>query len=191
MTDIRLLGPLEVFAGSGERMRIGSTRDQKVLAALALAGGRLVALDHLVAVAWDVDPPSTARHQVQKSIASLRAVLGSSVIITDGAAYRVVADTDVAAFEDRVRAAAALEPSQAAPELRAALELWRGSALAGLVSSELGVDADRWNERRISVTEQCCALELALGRPPESAALIGRMLGPARALAEPEAVASL
>ncbi|MFS8095795.1 SARP family transcriptional regulator [Lentzea alba] len=176
MTEIRLLGPLEVLAGSGERVRIGSTRDQKVLAALALASGRLVGLDHLVAVAWDGDPPSTARHQVQKSIASLRAVLGSSVIITDGTAYRVVAFTDVSAFEDCVRSAAALEPSQAAPVLRSALELWRGSALAGLVSSELRVDADRWNERRISVTEQCCALELGLGRHrelvPELTALV-------------------
>ncbi|HEX8868191.1 MAG TPA: BTAD domain-containing putative transcriptional regulator, partial [Lentzea sp.] len=150
--------------------------DQKVLAALALASGRLVGLDHLVAVAWDVDPPSTARHQVQKSIASLRAVLGSSVIITDGTAYRVVAFTDVAAFEDRVRSAAALEPAQSASILRMALELWRGPALAGLVSSELRVDADRWNERRISVTEQCCALELGLGRHrelvPEMTALV-------------------
>ncbi|MEU0885408.1 BTAD domain-containing putative transcriptional regulator [Lentzea sp. NPDC005914] len=163
MTEIRLLGPLEVLAGSGERVRIGSTRDQKVLAALALASGRLVALDHLVAVAWDVDPPSTARHQVQKSIASLRALLGSSVIVTDGTAYRVVAGTDVAAFEDRVRSAAVLEPSQAAPVLRSALELWRGPALAGLASSELRIDADRCDERRISVTERCCSLELELG----------------------------
>ncbi|MEV6236460.1 BTAD domain-containing putative transcriptional regulator [Lentzea sp. NPDC051838] len=176
MTEIRLLGPLEVLAGSGERVRIGSTRDQKVLAALALASGRLVGLDHLVAVAWDVDPPSTARHQVQKSIASLRAVLGSPVIVTDGTAYRVVAFTDVAAFEDRVRSAAALEPAQSAAILRMALELWRGPALSGLVSSELRVDADRWNERRISATEQCCALELGLGRHrelvPELTALV-------------------
>ncbi|WP_198680568.1 AfsR/SARP family transcriptional regulator [Lentzea terrae] len=176
MTEIRLLGPLEVVTGSGERVRIGSTRDQKVLAALALASGRLVALDQLVAVAWDGDPPSTARHQVQKSIASLRAVLGASVIITDGTAYRVVASVDVAAFEDRVRSVVVLEPAQAAPELRAALELWRGPALAGLVSSELRVDADRWNERRIAVTEQCCALELGLGRHrelvPELTALV-------------------
>lgn len=176
MTEIRLLGPLEVFSGSGERVRIGSTRDQKVLAALALASGRLVGLDHLVAVAWDADPPSTARHQVQKSIASLRAALGSSVIITDGTAYRVVAATDVAAFEDCVRSAGPLEPSQAVPVLRSALELWRGPALAGLVSSELRVDADRWNERRIAVTEQCCSLEFGLGRHrelvPELTALV-------------------
>ena len=166
MTEIRLLGPLEVLV-DGTRVRLGSTRDQKVLAALALASGRLVGLDRLMAVAWDSDPPPTARHQVQKSIASLRAALGSSVIVTDGTAYRVVADLDTTLFEDRVRSAAALDSAATASLLREALELWRGTALTGLVNAELRVDADLWNERRITVTEQCCAMELALGRHRE------------------------
>ncbi|MDT7786842.1 MAG: hypothetical protein QOF58_5261, partial [Pseudonocardiales bacterium] len=45
--------------------------------------------------------------------------------------------------------------------------------------------------RGLMAVDDAHRLELDVLTPPESAALIGRMLGPARALAEPEAVASL
>ncbi len=143
-------------------------RGQKVLVALLLAPGRVVPLTHLVDVVWDGEPPSTGKHQIQKSVGDLRAALGvPGMIVTDGPGYRIVlgsASLDVVTFERHVATAQTVEPAEAVRLLRTALTLWRGPALAGLNSQALRVEAERLDERRIAVAQQCFALQLELGQ---------------------------
>ncbi|MFD4674540.1 BTAD domain-containing putative transcriptional regulator [Lentzea sp. NPDC058450] len=165
--DFGILGPVEARDGA-VRLDLGGVRGQKVLAALLLAPDRVVPLTHLVDVVWDGEPPSTAKHQIQKSVGDLRVVLGSpAAIATDGVGYRLVlgsAGLDVVTFERHVAAAQDAEPVEAVRILRTALGLWRGPALEGLASGALRADAERLDERRITVAQQCFAVQLELGQ---------------------------
>ncbi|GGU25162.1 AfsR/SARP family transcriptional regulator [Lentzea flava] len=165
--DFGILGPIQA-RDSGVRLELGGVRGQKVLAALLLAPNRVVPLTHLVDVVWDGEPPSTGKHQIQKSVGDLRAALGvPGMIVTDGPGYRIVlgsATLDVITFERHVATAQTVEPAEAVRLLRTALALWRGPALAGLNGQVLRVEAERLDERRIAVAQQCFALQLELGQ---------------------------
>ncbi|GLZ33341.1 SARP family transcriptional regulator [Lentzea sp. NBRC 105346] len=172
------MGPLEVRSGA-VRLEVGGVRNQKVLAALVLSAGRVVTLPHLVDVVWGDRPPSTSKHQIHKSIAELRMALyaGGDLIQTDTAGYRLAGgEVDLRTFENLVAEAQDKPAEQAVAKLRAALALWRGKALAGLESPALHAEADRLEERRVEVLEQCVGHELALGRHreliPELTALV-------------------
>ncbi|GLY48763.1 AfsR/SARP family transcriptional regulator [Lentzea sp. NBRC 102530] len=165
--DFGILGPVEARDGA-VRLELGGVRGQKVLAALLLAPDRVVPLTHLVDVVWDGEPPSTARHQIQKSVGDLRVTLGAPAsIVTDGPGYRLVlgsAGLDAVTFERHVAAARDAEPAEAVRVLREALALWRGPALEGLTSGALQAEAQRLDERRIAVAQQCFAMQLELGQ---------------------------
>jgi DNA-binding SARP family transcriptional activator len=165
--DFGILGPVQARDG-GVRLELGGARGQKVLAALLLVPNRVVPLTHLVDVAWDGEPPSTGKHQIQKSVGDLRAALGSpGMIVTDGPGYRLVlgaAALDLVTFERHVATARTAEPAEAVRLLRRALSLWRGPALAGLNSQALRVEAERLDERRVAVAQRCFALQLELGQ---------------------------
>ncbi|MDX8032864.1 BTAD domain-containing putative transcriptional regulator [Lentzea sp. BCCO 10_0856] len=165
--EFGILGPVQARDG-GVRLELCGARGQKVLAALLLAPNRVVSLTHLVDVAWDGEPPSTGKHQIQKSVGDLRAALGApGMIVTDGPGYRLVlgaAALDVVTFERHVATAQTVEPAEAVRLLRTALSLWRGPALAGLNSQALRVEAERLDERRIAVAQQCFGLQLELGQ---------------------------
>jgi DNA-binding SARP family transcriptional activator/tetratricopeptide (TPR) repeat protein len=155
--DFRVLGPVQVWDGA-LRVALGGPQPEKVLAALLLADGRVVSVDELVDALWDGDPPPTATHQVHKLIAGLRRRI-PGVIETDGPGYRIRLDgstVDAAAF-----AGLAAEPTISS--LTAALELWRGPALAGIDSRVLRAQAVTLDERRLAVTEALVELRLAAG----------------------------
>jgi DNA-binding SARP family transcriptional activator len=166
--ELRVLGPVEVWA-RGERVPLGGPRATKLLAALALEAGRAVPLARLVDVLWDEDPPATASRQARNTAGALRRVLGD-VLVTDGPGYRLAAGglrIDAEVFADRLvlarDAVAVGETAKAASELRDALGLWRGPALAGLDSRVLGSAALELDEHRLATLEECLGLELDLG----------------------------
>ncbi|WP_146231763.1 AfsR/SARP family transcriptional regulator [Lentzea atacamensis] len=165
--DFGILGPIQA-RDSGVRLELGGVRGQKVLAALLLAPNRVVPLTQLVDVVWDGEPPSTGKHQIQKSVGDLRSALGvPGLIVTDGPGYRIAlgsATLDVLTFERHVATAQTVEPAEAVRLLRTALSLWRGPALAGLDGQVLRVEAERLDERRIAVAQQCFGLQLELGQ---------------------------
>ncbi|MEV7013458.1 hypothetical protein AB0N02_43700, partial [Streptosporangium sp. NPDC051022] len=57
--EFRILGPVEVHAGSG-RLDLGP-RMHRLLLAVLLAEGRLITTDRLIDRLWDDDPPLSAR----------------------------------------------------------------------------------------------------------------------------------
>ncbi|MEU0334043.1 BTAD domain-containing putative transcriptional regulator [Streptomyces sp. NPDC006193] len=173
-----ILGSLEGWHGQ-QRLKLGSPIQERVLVTLLLEPGRMVPVSRLVAAAWDDEPPQTAAHQVRKAVAALRNRIpgGAELIVTDGTGYRVVLDEDqldLHLFNRHARlgreAMAAGRAPEAAEELRAALDLWRGPILAGAGGSVLSAASAALEERHMAVAEQYHELRLDMG---EAAELVG------------------
>jgi DNA-binding SARP family transcriptional activator/tetratricopeptide (TPR) repeat protein len=156
--EFRVLGPLQVGDGQ-QRVALGGSQPEKALATLLLAEGHVVPLDALVDALWDGEPPPTATHQVHKLIATLRRRIPGT-IETDRHGYRLRledATFDVATFAE-------LASAPTIPNLTAALELWRGPALAGIDSRALAARARVLDDRRLAVAETLIDLRLAAGQ---------------------------
>ncbi|MDT4986202.1 MAG: hypothetical protein QOI74_296, partial [Micromonosporaceae bacterium] len=160
--EYRILGPLSVRAG-GQELHLGGHKQRRMLALLLLRPNRPVEIGELAAVGWDDDVPHAGRRQVQNAIAALRAVLtraGGIIDTVDGGyLLRVGPDElDVLVFERMVRHA------RTVTDFRAALDLWRGPALAGLAGGALAEEARPLDESRLAALEDRLDLELAAGQ---------------------------
>ncbi|WP_410600793.1 tetratricopeptide repeat protein [Amycolatopsis sp. lyj-90] len=180
VAEFRLLGPLEVVL-DGERRHLGGGRQDKLLAALLLAGGGVLTTSNLIDVLWEDAPPDTARRQVHNAIAALRKCLGTarSIVVTDGAHYRVDVEKDLvdaqrfaAAHAEARKASSEGERKDAIASLQVALGLWRGPALAGLSGRFIDAAAARLNEQRLEARELLVDLRLASG---ETGSLISEL----------------
>ncbi|HEX6472245.1 MAG TPA: BTAD domain-containing putative transcriptional regulator [Streptosporangiaceae bacterium] len=172
--DFRLLGPVEVVL-DGEPFGLAAPRQEIVLAMLLLEANRVVSVSRLVDALWDDEPPPTAKNQVHISVSALRRRLGTRAgpqpILTRSPGYVIrVPDEalDLRRFEafaaKGAAAAAGQQPDAATRYFRAALDLWRGHAMAGVESRVVQTYATRWNETRLALLEDCLDLELQLGR---------------------------
>jgi DNA-binding SARP family transcriptional activator len=180
--EFRILGPLEVAVDS-QRLELGGTRQQIVLATLLLSANGIVTVGRLQEAIYGADLPPTARSQAQIGISGLRHLFAShghpDTIATRGQGYLLRVDDgqlDAQRFEELSGAArAAREAGQldrAVASYRDALRLWRGPALAGIDSQLLQAAASRLDEQRISSNEDRIDLELDLGRQHE---LVGEL----------------
>jgi DNA-binding SARP family transcriptional activator len=171
--EFRILGPLEVWH-EGRPVRLGGSRERTVLAVLLLKADHVVPVHVLVDALWDQDPPLSAEKSVRNSVSALRATLAlaggaDSVIATVPPGYRLgLGDGSLDALDFRRQVAAARslaaagQVADAAAELRAALRLWRGPALAGITGPVEEAAAARLEEQRLAALEECLDLELAL-----------------------------
>jgi DNA-binding SARP family transcriptional activator len=144
--ELRLLGPPELVS-KGRSLDLGGPRKRVVLCTLALNANRVTSVDQLVDAVWGESPPSTPRVQIQIAISALRKLFADAgkpdAIKTQRPGYLLElepSELDIERF-DRLRAsgrehAAAGRLAEAMADVRAALSLWRGEALAG-VPSEL------------------------------------------------------
>lgn len=171
----RVLGALEVWQGE-KRIRLGGSRQERVLGLMLLDANRQVPLQRLVRAVWDDDPPATAEHQVRKIIADLRQSVpgGSSAIRTEGDGYLIGVDDerlDLGLFTARLaRAREATRlglPADAVSELRSALELWRGPVLGGRGGAVIDSVASALEERRLAASEELIELQIASGEAGE------------------------
>jgi YVTN family beta-propeller protein len=178
--DYRILGPLEVSA-DGRMVEIGGAKPRALLVILLLRANESVPRDVLVHELWGEQPPASAQHSLEVYVSRLRKSLNGaahgSVLVTRPSAYCLQVDEgqlDARRFEQLVEqgraALAANEPDQASASLRAALELWRGPALADLANGRgPRVEAVRLEELRLSAIEDRIDADLALGRHAEVA----------------------
>ncbi|WP_433894036.1 AfsR/SARP family transcriptional regulator [Streptomyces sp. CA-111067] len=177
--DFRILGSLEAWSGQ-TRLTLGGPRERKVLALLLLDANRTVSLAHLVDALWDEAPPATAEKQIRNAVSRLRAVFEAGpaqaghITVEGAAGYRIEVPEqalDAAVFERETAeadaAAAAGDLVGAADLLRAALDRWRGPALAGMTGRVIEAEAAAWDERRLAVRETYTDHQLALGRHPQ------------------------
>jgi predicted ATPase/DNA-binding SARP family transcriptional activator/Tfp pilus assembly protein PilF len=133
---------------------------------------RVVSADALVDGLWGESPPASAVQSLQVYIHGLRRAVGAERIETAGRGYRAAVsedELDLDRFERGLeRGRAALEAGRAedaTDELRQAMALWRGSALADLPEeSRRAAEADRLDELRLTALELRYDAELASGR---------------------------
>jgi predicted ATPase/DNA-binding SARP family transcriptional activator len=172
--EIRLLGPFEVIAG-GQRVAIPGSKRQALLAMLALARSRVVAVDDLIDALWGADLPAAPRNAVQHHVARLRAALGHEAVAGSGDGYALHrATVDAVAFEELLGSAVTArrdgDPRAAAADAAAALALWRGAALQGLTDAAwFGAEARRLGALRLDAQEERFDAALALGEHREIA----------------------
>lgn len=178
-----LLGPLEVVEG-GRTIPLRAPKQRAVLALLLLRRGELVTVESIAEQLWAGDPPATGIKTVRVYVGELRKSLGADVIVTRAGGYAIPRDgneTDVERFEQLVaEGRQRLEERDvegAASTLRAALDLWRGPALADFRYDEFARhEITRLEEARLAALEARIDADLALGREedlaPELQALV-------------------
>ncbi|MFI6207970.1 BTAD domain-containing putative transcriptional regulator [Streptomyces sp. NPDC051041] len=165
------MGLLEVWCGR-ERLGLSGRKRQTVLGALLLADDESVSLNRLIDTVWEHRAPATAAKQVRNVVSDLRGIHPEIAerLTLAGDGYRLALDgwrLDARVFTERVARAREHRdqgrPAQALEEFRAALELWRGPALAGLESPVLRAQTALLEELRLAAMEERVDLELAQG----------------------------
>jgi DNA-binding SARP family transcriptional activator len=161
--EFRILGPFAVIA-DGRPVAIPGAKERATLALLLLRVGQIVSVDSLIDALWDDQPPATARNSLQVRIAGLRKLIGAERIESRGSGYVLHADqneVDLERFE-------LLVARGGGENLREALALWRGPALADF-DHEAWAQAPiaRLQELRLTAFEQRVDFELHAGRHAE------------------------
>ena len=168
--EVRLLGPVEIVEGD-RVIRVTAAKQRALLALLALQAGRVVPLETLVDRLWE-RPPASAAHAVGVYVSELRRQLGTRDLLRSRRpGYLIdlpVEAVDALSFERQYRTALASlhegDLPRAVSELRKALALWGGPALADAREGALQMEAERLDEARLTAYEACLDAELQLGR---------------------------
>lgn len=175
--EIRTLGPLQIVVDN-EVLEIAGRRQRVILAMLALRPNTVVSVEQLIDAVWDTTPPPTARTQVQICVSALRRLFRSSGcpwrLRTRSDGYLLEAaeeQVDHLLFRRQLESARAHEKAgeldRAVRELRAALALWRGPALSGVMSDLVQRNAVRLDDSRMRANVERIRMELELGRHAE------------------------
>jgi DNA-binding SARP family transcriptional activator/ABC-type branched-subunit amino acid transport system substrate-binding protein/streptogramin lyase len=184
--EFRILGPLEV-SDEGRQVEIGGHKQRALLASLLLHANEVVSLDRLIDELWGETPPPTAAKTLQAQVSRLRRSLNGDEdpaahmrgpLETRGHGYvlkvepgQVDADRFQGLLEEARRARAEGKPEEAAEELRRALALWRGPALADFAYESFAqAEIARLDELQLTALEERIDADLALGRHAELAA---------------------
>jgi DNA-binding SARP family transcriptional activator len=165
--EVLLLGPFEL-RDSGGVVALRRKKHRALVAFLALRPREVVSSDTLVEELWGGDPPKTARQALQNYVSLLRKQLGANTIQTHASGYALNVDSDevdALRFERLAQEACTLEAAgERARSLRAALGLWRASALADLLYEPFAAAASRrFDELRLVASEELVEAELELG----------------------------
>ncbi|MGW4768767.1 AfsR/SARP family transcriptional regulator [Nocardia sp. NPDC004278] len=156
------------------RESAAAPRHRAVFAYLLVNVGRVCSADRIIEAMWGTDPPDTARSQIHAAVTAIRKVLreadAAQVLQTRSAGYVALPEPgqfDLEEFTSRVgagRSLAASDPAAAVAELRAALALWHGEALADLNADYVAPARRRLQDKQLAAFEQLTAVELGLGR---------------------------
>jgi DNA-binding SARP family transcriptional activator len=183
----RLLGPVEIDV-AGEVLSLPRRRDRCLLGVLLLSPNRVVPVDRIAELLWDGEPPENARRVIHGAVSRIRARLRTDgqtdraevVRVDDG--YRLVVDpqaVDAYRFQALLREARGItDAADLVRPLRAALDLWRGPALADAAGDWT---RDRLcaelTEQHLTATEDFLAASLALGRARDVLPELARLAG--------------
>jgi DNA-binding SARP family transcriptional activator len=182
----RILGPLEIRAGEAWA-GVPAVKWRALLAALLLNAGQIVPTDRLIGEIWGEKPPASAANLVSVYVHRLRRLLGETggtVLVTRSPGYLIMpgsgevdADRFTAAVTEGRRALDGGDPGRAAGLLAAALELWRGRALADVPSTPLvSAESDRLEDSRVGAQVLLAEAELAIGRHAQVVPGLRRLL---------------
>lgn len=165
MLRFQVLGPVELTV-DGRILTGLAPRHRAMLAYLLLNAGRVCSAERITDAIWGLEPPDTARAQIHAGMTAIRRVIreasAEQVIATKPAGYVALPEPGQLDLDDFTRRVADTHAS--ADELRAALALWRGDALADLSADYVTGERSRLGDKRLSVFERLMDAELALGR---------------------------
>ncbi len=157
--EIRILGPVEIHH-IGAVIRPRRRQERLLLSVLALEHRRFVSMDRLVDLFWPTEPPMSARSAVQAMVSHLRSALARSAgtIVSRENTYALIGPPDLVDVW-RFWTLLAEADHDSAPirvaRLRAALDLWRGPALADAVDPDSGMRAaEHLTEERLTARER-------------------------------------
>ena len=170
VVQLRLLGAF-ACTRDGETVNV-TGRLRSVLAVLAMADGEPVSVERLTTGVWGDDPPADPRRALQVYVNRLRNQLGSGVVTTHPAGYRLAADrVEVDAVEFlrlATRATAEGDVDDRSELTHAALELWAGDPFDSIPTPRLReVDGPRLVEARLRLVEQ--RFDLTMQQRPDRA----------------------
>src|SRR4051812_6687192 len=176
--EVRVLGPVELVI-DGQARSLPGPGERELLALLALAAGRVVAVPALVDGLWAEALPANPGNALQVRVSKLRRALVAAgapgeLVVTRPPGYLLHLDrgeVDALRFADQVAAARAstdADPVTAAGLYREALVAWRGPALAEFADAAwAATEAARLAELHLAAREELVDLELAAGRHTE------------------------
>ncbi|MFI6536364.1 BTAD domain-containing putative transcriptional regulator [Nonomuraea sp. NPDC050547] len=171
-----VLGPLEVWAATGEPLTVREAKVRLLLAGLLVHRGRPVSADRLVEELWGERPPRDALAALRVKVSQLRGALADRDAIKFHAAGYVLDVPAEAVDAERFQALLAAPAPDArtrADALVQALALWRGPAFAGQSDHDVvRPAAAKLEEQRLSALEELAEVRLTLGEPVEVADLV-------------------
>ncbi|MDQ6648802.1 MAG: winged helix-turn-helix domain-containing protein [Actinomycetota bacterium] len=167
----QLLGALEALR-DGRPVPLPQGKPRVVLAALLIARGQPVSVERLIDSLWAEQPTASAQNALQVYVSSLRKSLDPGALRTGQGGYSLLVaddDLDSARFERQAAAGrrqlAEGEPGPAVETLKAALQMWRGPALADFSAYRFAeIEASRLEAARLGTVTGRIEAELALGR---------------------------
>jgi DNA-binding SARP family transcriptional activator/tetratricopeptide (TPR) repeat protein len=179
---VAVLGPVRAWRGDAE-LDLGAPQRRAVLALLAVRANQVVSRDELIDGIWGDDLPAGPVNALHVQVSRLRAALEptralrapGTVLLASGAGYQLLlapGQLDAELFAARLadaRAARASGDPVAAGSFAAALELWQGSALAGIAGPLAQTVRVGLGEQRLAATEEHIDTLLALGRHANAA----------------------
>lgn len=181
--EFRLLGPLEAVH-EGEVLRLSAGKQRALLAVLLLNANRTVSREQIIDDIWGEDVPGSARKMVQIHVSQLRKALPEPRVRTSAPGYVLEVgddDLDLSRFErlvaDGRRSLSAGDPDGAGETLAAALEIWRGPALAEFSEPFAAHEGARLEELRLSALEWRIEADLACGRHGDVVAELETQIG--------------
>jgi len=178
--QFRILGPLQVLA-AGRPIDPGAPKQRALLAFLLIHANQVVSADRILEEVWAGDPPPGGAKTLQVHVSKLRKALaqggasGPGPLRTKGAGYVLDLepdDLDASLFEHlwrRARSDLEVNPGRAAADLRRALGLWRGPALADFTYEAFAQgEIRRLEDLHLTALEDSIDADLALGREAEA-----------------------
>jgi DNA-binding SARP family transcriptional activator len=170
-----VLGPLRLVR-HGQEIDVGGARQREVLARLAVAGGKPVSAEALLADVWGPVAGDSAAASLHVSVSKLRRAIdpdrrarASSPLVSTTGGYALAVETDTGKVEERARRASgqleAGDLEAAYVELAEARASWHGDAYEGVgEQSWLVLERRRCEELRLYVAGLYAETCLRLGR---------------------------
>ncbi|WBB61758.1 BTAD domain-containing putative transcriptional regulator [Streptomyces sp. WMMC500] len=184
MTELRLLGPVELRGADGRQYALGPPQQRCVLAVLAMSPGRPVMVEMLIRHAWRDESADAARDVLYTYVSRLRRLLrqasgdGPEAPVLrrgDGGYVLDIAPGSVDLLRARAlagegRTRRADDPERALRLIGEATALWRGTPLAGLRGQWAEQVRTALERERVTLLTERYDIELELGRHAESVA---------------------
>jgi DNA-binding SARP family transcriptional activator len=170
--DFSVLGPIQIHAARGQRVRIPRGRVLSFLALLLVHRGEALPVDRIVDELWDGEGPQNARNAVHVVASRLRAAIGDGAVVSEAGGYAVrVSDgaLDYERFEELLRRGRRQrergEAAVAAETLREALAMWRGTPFADVAEEGFArPEIARLEDLRLTCIAERVDADLACGR---------------------------